>query len=217
MIFQDAQAVLFTGDSITDCGRPRPFHVWEVGLGNGYVSQVAALLGAHRPETRLRFINTGISGNRVTDLAARWEEDVLNFQPDWVSVMIGINDVWRQFDRPAITQVSLEQYRSIHEDLVQKTLPKVKGMILMTPFFIELNSEDPMRKLMDAYGAAVREIATRHNTLYVDTQAAFDEFLVHRPSQSLCGDRVHPNDTGHAILARAFLNAVGFEWSRSAK
>ncbi len=216
MLFQDAETLLFTGDSITDCGRPRPFTAWEVGLGNGYVSQAAALLAAHRPDARLRIINTGISGNRVTDLASRWEEDVLSFQPDWISVMIGINDVWRHFDRSFIPQVSLEQYQSMLEDLVQKTKPKVKGLVLMTPFFIEPNLEDPMRKMMDAYGAAVQDIATRNETLFVNTQAAFDAFLTHRPSQSLCGDRVHPNETGHAVLAKAFLNAVGFEWDRSA-
>jgi len=59
MIFQGAQTLLFTGDSITDCGRPRPISPWEVGLGNGYVSQAAALLAAHRPEITLRIINTG--------------------------------------------------------------------------------------------------------------------------------------------------------------
>ena len=79
------------------------------------MSQAAALLAAHRPEITLRIINTGSSGNRVTDLADRWEEDVLNFQPDWVSVMIGINDVWRHFDRPFMTQVSLDQYQTILE------------------------------------------------------------------------------------------------------
>jgi len=115
MIFQGAETLLFTGDSITDCGRPRPFSAWEDELGNGYVSQVATLLAAHRPEITLRVINTGSSGNRVTDLADRWEEDVLNFQPDWVSVMIGINDVWRHFDRPFMTQVSPDQYQTILE------------------------------------------------------------------------------------------------------
>ncbi len=215
MKFKDSDTILFTGDSITDCGRPRPFTAWETGLGNGYVSQVAALLAAHQPDARLRIVNTGVSGNRVTDLAARWEEDVLSFQPDWVSVMIGINDVWRQFDRPFLPQVSLEQYQTILEDLVKKTQPKVKGLVLMTPFFIEPNPQDPMRIMMDAYGAAVHEMAKRHNTLFVNTQAAFDAFLAHRTSQSLCGDRVHPNDTGHAILAKAFLNAVGFNWDSS--
>ena len=115
-----------------------------------------------------------------------------------------------------MTQVSIDQYQTILENLVQKTRPKVKGLILMTPFFIEPNPEDPMRKMMDAYSSAVKEIATRNNTLFVNTQAAFEEFLARRSSQSLCGDRVHPNEIGHAILAKAFLNAVGFEWSRSA-
>ena len=67
-------------------------------MGAGYVSFIDSILGAALPELPLRVLNTGISGNRVTDLEARWQSDVLDLQPDWLSVMIGINDVWRQLD-----------------------------------------------------------------------------------------------------------------------
>ena len=171
-----------------------------------------ALLGAHHPEAKVRYLNTGISGNRVTDLEARWEDDVLAHKPHWVSVMIGINDVWRQFDNPLVEQVSLEAYSEKLEALIQRTLPQVEGMIVMSPFFLETNVDEPMRATMDRYGAAARAIAERNELRFVDVQAAFNAWLAHNHTLQLCGDRVHPNAVGHNIIASAFLNAVGFQW-----
>jgi lysophospholipase L1-like esterase len=71
-----------------------------------------------------------------------------------------------------------------------------------------------MRKDMDAYGKVVERLAVEFDAVFVDVQAPFDGYLGHRPTQSLCGDRVHPNMTGHMIIARAFLTAIGFDWNR---
>jgi lysophospholipase L1-like esterase len=210
MLFKKPTTLLFVGDSITDCGRDR--ESGGIDLGAGYVAQVQALLGAHHPQARIRFVNTGISGNRVTDLEGRWDQDVLAHQPDWVSVMIGINDVWRQFDNPLSEQVSLEAYTEKLEVLIQRSLLTVEGMIVMSPFFLETNKEDPMRAMMDRYGAAAKSVAERNGLRFVDVQAAFDAWLLYNPTQLLCGDRVHPNQLGHNIIASAFLNALGFEW-----
>ena len=210
MLFTKPTTLLFIGDSITDCGRNRESD--GIDLGAGYVAQVQALLGAHHPEAKIRFLNTGISGNRVTDLEARWEVDVLAHKPDWVSVMIGINDVWRQFDKPLVEQVSLEAYSEKLEALIKRTWSEVEGIIVMSPFFLETNVEEPMRAMMDSYGAAARAIAERNGLRFVDVQAAFDAWLAHNHTLQLCGDRVHPNAVGHNIIASAFLNAVGFQW-----
>jgi lysophospholipase L1-like esterase len=87
-------------DSITDCGHGLPVgESVKDNLGNGYVNMINALLTAKYPAQGIRVLNTGISGNTVLDLQGRWEQDVLALKPDWLSVMIGINDVWRQFDR----------------------------------------------------------------------------------------------------------------------
>ena len=210
MLFTKATTLLFVGDSITDCDRDR--ESGGTDLGAGYVAQVQALVGAHHPEAQIRYLNTGISGNRVTDLEARWDVDVLAHQPDWVSVMVGINDAWRHFDNPLIEQVSLEAYSEKLEALIQRTLPQVEGMIVMSPFFLEPNVEEPLRAMMDRYGAAARAIAERNGLRFVDVQAAFDAWLAHNHTSQLCGDRVHPNAVGHNIIASAFLSAVGFEW-----
>jgi lysophospholipase L1-like esterase len=212
MRLENRQTLLFMGDSITDCGRARPVGAgW--GLGNGYVSMVDALLGANYPETHVRVLNVGIGGDRVTDLEARWDADVLSLQPDWLSVMIGINDVWKQFSSALEPkQVVLSRYREIYARLLGRTRNQLKGLVLMTPFYIEPNRAEPMRKMMDEYGAVVKELAAAHDAVFVDVQAAFDEWTKHNPSQRVAGDRVHPNATGHMIIARAFLKATGFEW-----
>lgn len=201
------------GDSITDCGRGRP--VGEglgTALGNGYVSLVAASLGAACPERRIRVVNLGCSGDTVRSLKARWAGDVFALHPDWVSVMIGINDVWRQFDLPLMTETHVlpDEFASTLDELVATTLPRVKGMVLMTPFYIEPNRKDAMRARMGEYGATVKRLAAKHGTLFVDTQAAFDKVLASVYPASLAWDRVHPSLTGHMVLARAFLTAVGF-------
>jgi lysophospholipase L1-like esterase len=210
------ERILFIGDSITDCGRRQPVGDGRDGLGNGYVSVVHALLQATYPELRVRVLNMGTGGHTVRHLHERWQRDVLDLRPDWVAVMIGINDVWRQFDSPTIPEshVPLEEYEPTLRGLAAATRPAVRGLVLMTPFYLEPNRADPMRAAMDRYGMAVRRIAQEQDALFVDTQAAFDAVLRHLYPGFIAGDRVHPNLVGHAVLARAFLDAVGFDWGR---
>src|SRR5688572_22437979 len=100
------------GDSITDAGRARPIGEGHGQLGGGYVAMVDALIGATYPERLIRVVNVGISGNTVRDLKNRWTTDVTDLKPDWLSVMIGTNDVWRQFDAPKFPEAAVhpEEY-----------------------------------------------------------------------------------------------------------
>lgn len=212
MRLKNGQTLLFTGDSITDSGRRYPIAA-DWGFGDGYVSLVDSLLANWYPQDVIRIINTGISGNRVSDLEERWQTDILNFKPDWLSIMIGINDVWRQFDRVSDPdQIDIERYETTYRRLLENTRPALTGLVLMTPFYIESNRDDPMRKRMDVYSGVVQRLAGEFDAVFVDVQGAFDQYLEHRTTQSLCGDRVHPNQTGHMVIARAFLTAIGFEW-----
>ncbi len=207
--------LLMIGDSITDTGRARPVGEGLSGaLGTGYVSLVEAVLNVWQPELAIRVVNMGTSGHTVRDLAGRWQSDVLDRRPDWVSVMIGTNDVWRQFDSPNSPDghVLPAEYARTLDALVTRTLPRVKGMVLMTPFYLEPNRSDAMRARMDEYGAMVRQAAEAQGTLFVDTQAAFDAVLAHADPAALAGDRIHPSVTGHLVLARAFLTALDFAW-----
>lgn len=214
MIFEKGNKILFIGDSISDYDRARPvgeglFDAW----GKSYVANVGALLGCTYPELRLRIVNMGIGGNQVRDLEARWQTDVMDQHPDWVSVLIGINDVWRQFDSPTIPEshVSEASFRETYERLIQRTLPTVRGMILMTPYFMEPNRLDPMRARMDAYGAIVRELAEKYGLIFVDLQAAWDRLFEHMHPCAIAWDRIHPNQIGCMYIARQFLAAIGFD------
>ncbi len=204
--------LVFIGDSITDCERARPVGEGLFGaVGKGYVALVDSLLGAIHPGHAIRVVNMGTSGHTVVDLKARWQTDALDLRPDWLAVMIGVNDVWRQFDLPRQTELHVlpDVYARTLEELVAPTRPKVKGLVVMSPFYIEPNRADAMRSRMDEYGAIAKGIAAKHDALFVDVQAAFDRVLPHMHANAIAWDRVHPNHIGHAVIARAFLNAVG--------
>lgn len=215
MKIDEHSKLVMIGDSITDSGRTQP--VGE-GLfeahGKGYVAYVAGLLAASYPERRIRIVNMGTSGNTVRDLKTRWQRDVIDLKPDWLSIMIGINDVWRQFDLPLQPEihVGLAEYEQALDELVTTCKPMLKGLVLMTPYFIEPNPSDAMRSTMDRYGSVVRELAQKHNAIFVDTQAAFNDVLKHCHPASLAWDRVHPGVAGHMVIAKAFLKAVEFDW-----
>lgn len=130
MLFQKNDTVLFIGDSISDYERKRPVgeglrNAW----GTSYVACAGALLGSIYPELALRVINMGVSGNQTRDLIARWQTDVMDLRPDWVCMLIGINDVWRQFDQPQMpeTHVLPDEYARNCESLIQRTLPPRQG------------------------------------------------------------------------------------------
>lgn len=216
MVIEPGSKIVIMGDSITDCDRTQPVGEGLFGpYGSGWVNVTAGLLGAAYPAHRLRLVNMGTSGHTVRDLAARWERDVFALQPDWVAVMIGTNDVWRQFDSPLQEEcgVGPEEFRETLDRLVATTLPKVKGMVLMTPFYLEPNRRDAMRARMDEYGGIVRDIAAARGTLFADTQAAMAGLLKQYHSAYIAWDRVHPNIIGHTVIAKAFLDAVGYKWN----
>jgi lysophospholipase L1-like esterase len=207
--------VVFIGDSITDCGRARPAVEDDPqGLGDGYVSLIDAIITACEPTARWNIVNVGEANDTVSDLAARWERDVLAWYPEWLSILIGINDVWRSIDfiSGGETQVSLDEYSNTLRELVQTTKPILQGLVLMTPYYVQSDKSDPMRAMMDNYSQAVREIAAENNVRLVDTQAEFDRVMRIRAAKSMAEDHIHVNLVGHMVLARGFLNAVKFTW-----
>jgi lysophospholipase L1-like esterase len=219
MLIQTRSKLVFLGDSITDADRvkPEPSEGLFDPMGRGYVTMVDSLLGTVYPERAIRVINTGIGGSKIRDLELRWRGDVVELRPDWISIMIGTNDVWRQFDSPKRQEASVppEEFESTYAKLLEKTRKNLKGLVLMTPFYIEPNKTDAMRARMDQYGAIVKKLAGQFDATFVDTQAAFDKVLPHYYPGELSWDRVHPNQTGHMILAKAFLDGVQFEWNRA--
>ena len=214
MLFQRNDTVLFIGDSITDYNRARPVgeglnNAW----GTSYAAMASSLLCAMYPELHLRMINMGISGNQIRDLDKRWQTDVLDLKPDWVVVLIGINDVWRQFDSPAIPEwaVSPQEYAENLRRMAENTKAK---MIWMTPYYLESNTEDAMRKRMDEYGGIMKEIAAEKGIPCIDLQKKFERLLKYRYPAYITWDRIHPGAVGSVVIARAFLETVGFCWNK---
>ena len=215
MPFAPNSKVVMIGDSITDAGRARPVGEGLFNaLGTGFVRDLDALLQSTYPERKIRIINMGASGNTVRDLDKRWNSDVLALKPDVVVIMIGINDVWRQFDCPFMHEehVLLPEYEATLHKLVKISLNAKIQVILQTPFYIENQKGDAMRVKMDEYGAAVKRVGVEFDLKVVDTQAAFDRLLQHHHSAFLAWDRVHPTPVGTMVLAKEFLNVVGFAW-----
>jgi len=217
LLIGEHSKLVMIGDSITDVMRARPVgEGLNDALGHGYVAIIDAFLGAVYPDRWIRTLNMGISGNTTRDLLKRWDTDVIELKPDWLSIMIGANDVWRQYDSPMQTEkhVLLDEYEKNLDELITQTKPMLKGLVLFTPYYIEPNKQDAMRATMDKYGAVVKKLASKYNAILVDTQAAFDEVLKIYYPATIKWDRVHPNYTGSAVIARAFLDAVGFDWKR---
>ena len=202
------EKIVFAGDSVTDDGRTRPVGegLWGA-LGNGFVRMTDTILNVDYPELYIRCVNMGISGYTSRDLLARWESDITALNPDVVVLCIGFNDVWRQFDCPAQPDfsVSPEEYRSNLNAMAEKTTAK---MIWMTPYYLESNGNDPMRKRMDEYGEICKEEAANRGIPCIDLQAAFAEILKHRYPAYITWDRVHPGWTGSLIIARALLKEL---------
>lgn len=216
MIFSDFDRVVFAGDSVTDMGSERPVGEGLFdNLGRSYVRVIENMLMAWYPKLNIRITNSGISGNTSKDLLERFDRDIVELNPQWVSICIGINDVWRQFDVPACRDyaVSVEEYEKNLETMILKIRGKVKGIFICTPYYIEPNKSDLMRNRMDEYIKVCKYLAQKYNGELVDFQGMYDEFCKYKHSSIIAWDRVHPNQMGATLMAKEFLKHCDFDFS----
>jgi len=207
--FDPGERILFQGDSITDGNRGRtadPNHI----LGHGYAFLIAAKCGAAYPERHLTFLNRGISGNRVADLAARWQADALDLQPDVISILIGVNDVLINFDKNQ--SVSVEDFRRTYDQLLARTMaarPKAK-LILGDPFILPGRIttprwpewQDTLRQLQ----AVVAALAEKYHAPVVHYQRVFDAAAkLGQAEDYWIWDGVHPTYSGHQLMADEWM------------
>ena len=217
MIFEHYDRIVFAGDSVTDMGRayPNGEGLFD-NVGKGYVRVVENMLSTYYPERFIRVTNAGISGNTSRDLLARFDKDVVELKPDWLSICIGINDVWRQFDCPAMkdSHVYPEEYERNVETMILKMKDSVKGIFILSPYIIEPLREDAMRKRMDEYVAICKRLAEKHGCRFVDFQQMYEDYCQIRHSSYIAWDRIHPNQIGATLMAKEFFKQCDFDYNR---
>ena len=216
MIFDDLDRIVFAGDSVTDMDSMQPVGEGLFdNVGRSYVRIIENMLATWYPELRIRVTNAGIGGNTSRDLLNRFDRDVVSLNPDWVSICIGINDVWRQFDVPAMPDHAVfpEEYESNLEKMILSVKDKVKGIFIVTPYYIEPNKEDKMRARMDDYISICKKLSEKYGCKFIDFQSMYDKYCSIRHSSYIAWDRIHPNQVGATLMAREFLKECEFEYS----
>lgn len=200
--------ILFQGDSITDAGRDRakPEH-----LGRGYPHFAAGVLDFEEPG-KYEILNRGVGGNRIVDVYARIKSDIINLQPDMMSLLIGVNDVWHEFSRQ--NGVDAEKFEKIYDMLlseVKAALPNIKLMLMGAYILPGPATEDfdypAFRAEVEKRAAIAKKLAEKYNCAFVDLQAAFDEAAARGPVESFTKDGVHPCTGGIELIKRAWLDA----------
>jgi lysophospholipase L1-like esterase len=207
----EAFTFLFQGDSITDGNRTRN-NDWNHVMGHGYQYIIASKLWYDFPKKGFHFFNRGISGNKVTDLAARWQKDTLDIRPDLLSILIGINDTSAFIS--GNKDFAAEQYENGYRALLQQTkqqLPNIQ-FVLCEPFIL------PVGKIKDKWDEysielkkrqeIVRRLSEEQNAIFVGFQDAFNKALSKAPPEYWIWDGVHPMPAGHELMAIEWMRQV---------
>lgn len=202
---------LFQGDSITDGNRSRN-NDWNHVMGHGYQYIVASKLWYDFPGKGFHFFNRGISGNKVTDLAARWQNDTIELKPDLLSILIGINDTSAFIN--GNKDFTAEQYEAGYRLLLKQTkqqLPHVQ-FVLCEPFILPVGRVKDMWNVYSVEIAKrqkiVRQLSAEYNATFVAFQDAFNKALSKAPGDYWIWDGIHPMPAGHELMAREWLRQV---------
>jgi lysophospholipase L1-like esterase len=204
--------ILFQGDSITDAGRKRdePKANDSGALGRGYAFLAAASLLEKHADKNLQIYNKGISGNKVYQLAERWDADCLDLKPDVMSILIGVNDYWHTLNGNYTG--TIQKYRDDYKALLDRTkekLPDIK-LIILEPFAVNgvKAVDDKWFPAFDGYRQASRELAASYDAVFIPFQSIFDKAQKTAPGVYWTGDGVHPSIAGAALMAQAWQEAI---------
>jgi lysophospholipase L1-like esterase len=201
--------ILFIGDSITAAERHRQAYS---PLGLGYVHFAGNFLLARYPDLNLKIVNTGISGDTVTDLGYRWQSDCIAHRPNVLSILVGINDVWQRTMEPdsAESAASPEEFEVTYDRLIAQAKDRCPcQLVLMEPFLFCRDKDNDVYRALLPYVEIVRELAARHGSALVGLQSRIDRQIVEIPPERWSADGVHPYLWAHAWIAQQWLDATG--------
>jgi acyl-CoA thioesterase-1 len=207
MFLRPNDTLLFQGDSITDCGRD---YTDPASLGRGYASISSAFLQALHPHLNLTCLNRGISGHRTRDLLDRWDEDCLQLKPDVLSLLIGINNVWRRYDSndPTANDIFATEYRELL-NRTRAALPDVR-LVLIEPFVLPIPEDRRQwREDLDPKISLIRDLARDFEARYIPLDGLFAAAASTREAAYWADDGVHPTVAGHGLIAHHWLRTVG--------
>jgi len=210
--FSPGNVLLFQGDSITDAGRDRERELPNHGrsFGNGYTFLTACRLLGLMPEMELTIYNRGISGNKVYQLAERWELDCLDLEPDVLSILIGVNDYWHM--RNGRYNGTPEIYERDYRLLLERTRRELPGirLVICQPFILTGTRavDETWLEPFSAYQEIARKIANDFDAVWVPFHEAFHEALQYAPAAYWAGDGVHPTMAGAQLMSETWLNAL---------
>jgi lysophospholipase L1-like esterase len=206
------QVILFQGDSITDSGRDKEDTGFNTAgnLGSGYAMLAGAALLNKYETLNLKIYNKGISGNKVYQLAERWDKDCLELKPDVLSLLIGVNDIWHKLngDYNGTADIYRNDYKALLERTI-KALPNVK-LIICEPFAVKgvKAVDDTWYPEFYDYQKAAREIAKQFRATFIPFQSVYDEAQKRAPGSYWTGDGVHPTLAGAQLMAKAWMKAI---------
>ena len=198
--------ILFQGDSVTDAGRDRSN---SADMGEGYPRYASAMIQDSYPDTEFEFVNLGISGNRTEHLVARLESDFIEVQPDIVSIMIGINDVWHHYEHDLV-ETTDEQFEANYRLILDNIKSRTNARILLIQPFL-LDSVVPSRGILCEELARKQEIIRKLVDEYADAYLPLDEVLHTEADEEpayYSADGVHPTPDGACYIGEAYLRAI---------
>ena len=200
--------ILFQGDSITDADRARDNNDY---LGRGYPALIKSTLNYEEPQ-KYEFVNRGVSGNRIVDLYARLKSDIINIKPDVMSILIGVNDVWHEYEfenKP--NGIDAEKYFKIYcmlIDEVKEALPDIK-IIIMEPFTLLGTGNEAyyteFKKEVLKRAEKAKAVAEKYGFPFITLQDKFDAAAKLAPNENWLRDGVHPAEAGHELIKREWI------------
>ncbi len=200
-LFEKNTVIVFQGDSITDCERNRSD---PNDLGDGYVRLISerlisTMLSVDYPQYNLKFINRGISGDKIGDLVYRWDKDCIALKPDWISILIGVNDT---LDTP------IKKFEEEYHFILKRTKSELSSRIILCEPFVLFEDNNAYREDLNPKIEIVHKLSKEFDTILVPLDKIFKESCSSQSPAYWAPDGVHPSPKGHALIAKSWIKYV---------